>query len=346
MNHMDVLKRALRITWRNRALWVFGILFALTGGGAGSGFRGYSFGGGDGGSSQASNFQRPWFFRGGDWPFGGRLPSIDWPAVAGIIALILMFILVLWIISMIIRYVSDNALIRMVDHIEETGSSDTVGEGFRKGWSRPAWRMFLIDLVVGIPFAIVAIALILLGLAPLLLLTIDAAGVQVLSIILTVGAMLLMIALLVVAGAIIDVLLRIAHRQTALAGTRTIESISSAYRLIRQNLKDIGLIWLLMVAVGIGWGLLMIPVFLVVLILAGAVGGIPAALIYTATKSIGWAAAIGAPLGLLTLFAPLVFLGGLYAAFSSTVWTLTFRDVQTLDAAAVLEAAISEPPAE
>ena len=37
MDHTRILGRALRITWRYRALWVFGIILALVSGGGGTG---------------------------------------------------------------------------------------------------------------------------------------------------------------------------------------------------------------------------------------------------------------------------------------------------------------------
>ena len=45
MNYGDLLKRAARMTWRYKVLWIFGILLALTAGG----------GGGGGGSSVANS---------------------------------------------------------------------------------------------------------------------------------------------------------------------------------------------------------------------------------------------------------------------------------------------------
>ena len=47
MNYGDLLKRAARITWRYKVLWIFGILLALTAGGGG--------GGGGGGVANSGN---------------------------------------------------------------------------------------------------------------------------------------------------------------------------------------------------------------------------------------------------------------------------------------------------
>jgi hypothetical protein len=205
--------------------------------------------------------------------------------------------------------------------------------------------MFLIDLVIGVPLFIVALIAILTGLSPLLLVTAQPAGLKALGMGLTIGLMLLVIGFLIVVGIVVGVLGHMAHREVALSGRRTIEAIGEGFGLIKRHFSDIALIWLLMLAAGIGWGVLMIPVFLLVLLVAVGVGGVPAALLYLATRSGPAAAIVGVPVGLLTLLAPLVFLGGLYAVFASSVWTLTYREVLAKDVMQRPEPAPSLPPA-
>ncbi len=49
MNYTELIKRAARITWRYKVLWILGVLLALSGGaGSGSNLT-YSFGGNSGG---------------------------------------------------------------------------------------------------------------------------------------------------------------------------------------------------------------------------------------------------------------------------------------------------------
>jgi len=323
MDHIGILKRAVKLTWRNRALWVFGILLALTSGGGG--------GGGANGNVTLPGNQS---FNPSGWAPGGEGIAA---ALAGIVVLLLLLVFVMAIIGAVIRYLSENALIKMVNQHEEIGNTGTVGEGFRKGWSRPALHMFVIDLVIGIPTVIAAILLILFGLSPLLLLMIDVTGVQVLAVVLTIGLMLLVIGVLILAGIALSLLTKLAYREAALGNKRIFEAIGDAYRLIRRNLSDVGMVWLLMLAVGIGWGLVMIPVFIIVLVLAGVVGGIPAAVVYAITESIGLTIAVGGPLGLLTMIAPLLFLGGLYTTFVSSVWTITYRELMAKESGRELE---------
>src|SRR4026208_1981515 len=100
MNHINILKRALNITINYRALWIFGILLALTSGsGSGNG----------GGSNSSSPNPDPNF----NWqnPFG-ELPQLSpeftnmWIGIAiGLACPLLVMIL----IGSIARYVSETA---------------------------------------------------------------------------------------------------------------------------------------------------------------------------------------------------------------------------------------------
>lgn len=340
MDHIGILKRSITIMWRHRALWVFGMLMALAGS-LGSAVRFYNFGGGlprqrgfPGMEALPFPFTPFWQERFGSLALGRTPASIVWFALAA---------LLLTIVGVILYYICENALIRMVDRVEETREAGTVGDGFRLGWSAPAWRMFLIDVILEVPFAIVAAAAIAIGLLPLVLWTIPSTGARVLGIVLSVGMMLVIILVLVVAGVALSVLIRIAHREAALAGKGPLGAIGEAFDLIRRHFSDIGLIWLLMLAIGIGWGLLMIPVFLILLAAGSALGGIPAAFMYGLTKSAIAATVVGAPVALVTFFIPLLFLNGLYGVFVSAVWTLTFREAWTQETKQAIQPAPSAP---
>jgi len=312
MDHVGILKRAFNITRRYRVLWVFGILLALfsSSGGGGSG----------------PNVSIPGGRGTGNIPPGFVPPTVDPGAIAGIAIACCCLLLLFVVAGIIISYLARTALYRMVDEIEETGASPSWREGFRLGWSKRTLRLFGIDLVIGIPFAIAVILLLLLALSPLLMLTVDNNALEVLSIVMTIGLVLLAIVLIIVASVIVNVVKRFMHRQAALEGRSVGQSIVLGYQMVRANLKDSAVMWLLMLGVGFGWGIVMIPVVIIVLLLAGAVGGIPAWLIWQATEVIWLTLLVGIPLFLLILIPPLVFLNGLYIVFQSSTWTLTYRE--------------------
>jgi hypothetical protein len=312
MDHVGILKRAFNITRRYRVLWVFGILLALfsSSGGGGSG----------------PNVSIPGGRGTGNIPPGFAPPTVDPGAIAGIAVACCCLLLLLTAASIIISYLARTALYRMVDEIEETGASPSWREGFRLGWSKRTLQLFGIDLVIGIPFAIAVILLLLLALSPLLMLTVDNNALQVLSTVMTIGLVLLAIVLIIVASVIVNVVKRFMHRQAALEGRSVGQSIVLGYQMVRANLKDSAIMWLLMLGVGFGWGIVMIPVVIIVLLLAGAVGGIPAWLIWQATELPWLTLLVGIPLFVLILIPPLVFLNGLYLVFQSSTWTLTYRE--------------------
>ena len=155
MNHIDLLKRAFKITWRYRALWVFGFFLALCGGG----------GGGGGGSNFNFSGNRSDFDGFGNIP---DVPPIDTSLIIALVIGLILFIIVLIVLSVIVQVVTRTALIGMVRQIVET-EAVTITDGWHLGWSKEAWRLFLLGLVIGIPVAIVAIILILLAFSPLLL---------------------------------------------------------------------------------------------------------------------------------------------------------------------------------
>lgn len=324
MDHFKVLKRALTVTWRYPPLWLFGILLAIVSGGGG-----FNGGGGGGGG-------------GGDGGFGGgpSIPPEAIPIIMGVVLAICALAIVLALIFAIVRYVAETALIGMVNEIEETGDT-SIRSGFRHGWSRSAWRLFLMDLVIGIPVVIAALVLMAFAASPLMLLFIDNTVARVIGIVGAVGLFLIWILLMIVVAAAVSLLKEIARRQCVLGDKGVLDSIGDGYWMIRRNLDDVGVMWLITIGVGIAWGIVMIPVVLILLALFLAIGAVlaggPALLLYAITQAealaVVTAVAIAIPVFLLVFVAPLIFLQGLYLTFRSSTWTLTYREVWAKEAA-------------
>ena len=64
---------------------------------------------------------------------------------------LLLFILIVGVIFAFIRYLSETAVIRMVDEYERTGTKVGFRQGWKLGWNRRAFRMWVIDLIISIP---------------------------------------------------------------------------------------------------------------------------------------------------------------------------------------------------
>ena len=315
MNHTRVLKRAWHIVWSYRALWVFGFILALTAGGRGSS------------SGRVAN---NW----GQYSTDRIPPEVVSTLIAIGIGLACLIVLLV-IVAAIARYVAATALIRMVDDHEETGQKRSIRQGFRMGWSRSAFRLFLIDVAVSLPTAVVFILLFALALAPLLLWATDVEAAGVIGTVITVGLFIIVILLAIVVALILSVLKPFFQRVCVLQHMGVAESIRQGYAMVKQNLKDVGLMWLITVGLRIGWAILMIPVGLLLVVVSGGLGGVLALLAGGLTGlafegAVPWivAGVVGIPIFILVLVAPLSFLGGLFEVFLSSTWTLTYRELR------------------
>lgn len=324
MDHVQVLKRAWHMVWRYRALWAFGFILALTAGRSSNNWVQYTFGNED--------------FSGRGLRLDRISPEVGRTLLAIGIGLACLVVLLI-IVGAIARYVAETALIRMVDDHEETGQKRSVRQGFRLGWSRSAFRLFLIDLLIGLPVAVAFILLSLLASAPLLLWATKSTAAGALGTATTIGLGLLVVLLAIVVAVILAVLKPFLRRVCVLEGLGVTESIRQGYAVVRHNLRDVGLMWLITFGLRIGWVIAMIPVVLLLLVVSGALGGLLALLAGGLTGlalegAAPWvvAAVVGIPVFILMMAVPLALLGGLFETYLSSTWTLTYRELRAKEA--------------
>jgi hypothetical protein len=324
MNHKDVLKRAWDTTLKYPALLVFGIIVALTaGGGGGQGFR-YT--------ASSEDFAGPWGFERTHVP-----PELVVLLVTVGVSLCCLTVVIV-IASVVARYVADTALVRLVNDREETGETRGLRRGFQEGWSRIALRFFGIDLVTGIPAAVVFTVLFLLSGGPLLLWIVDSTAARVIGTVAAIGLFFLVLLLVILLSAALSVLVDFARRACAVEELGVLEAIARGYRVLTANLKDAALMWLIMVGLGIGWAIVMTFVVALLLLLGVLVGGLPALVVGAVLSLIGEGAApwvigslVAAPAFIGIVAMPSIVLGGLAQVFSSSVWTLTYRELVALE---------------
>ncbi len=346
MDHFRILRRSFEITRLYRALWIFGILVALTtsrGGNPGSGARGSTTSPTPGQTPSFPN-QFPPFH----WPV---IPTAQLNAIIGIAVAALCVIVILAVAFTILRYISVTALIRMVDGYENTGERVSVSQGFRLGWSRGAFRLWLTDLLFFIVGFVAFIILLLLAAAPLLLwLTRDNTW-GIIGTVITVGLGMLLILLLIVVAAAVSLWKQLIRREIVLGGKGVFEGIRGGWQMLVRRLGDVIIMGLILFGIGLGLSILAIPVFFLLVAVGVVTGGLPALLAGGITNIFVHGAApqiiagvIGVPIFLVVLFAPLIFLGGLVETYYSTTWTLTYRELLAL--AAVRPEPPAQPPAE
>jgi hypothetical protein len=357
MDHLAILKRMWKMLWSYRALWVFGIILALTtasgrgGSNATAQFNGNGGGQGLGGAPLRQLLAQL------SASLGRAIPLFepgDLALLSGWVAITVALCsagLLLMIAGAVARYVAEAAVIRMVDEHEATGEKKTVGQGFRLGWSRAAWRLFLIGLVVTLPLVVGAILLFGLAALPLLAWTTGTRALGILGTVVAIGLFFLVVLALFAVAIVAQVLVRLAWRAVALEDLGVGDALRRSWALIRGHLGDVALMWLIMVGVGLGYGLLMVPVGLVILIFGVLTGGVILLLMRTvsglfATGAVPWIVGglLAVPVFVLIVVVPFVFLTGLYQVYVSGVWTLAFRELAALEALAA-EAPLEPTPA-
>jgi hypothetical protein len=209
--------------------------------------------------------------------------------------------------------------------------------GWRLGWSREAWRLFLADLLLTLPVAVVFIVLFGCAALPVLLSALSNAEPAPGAIIATIGMAFLVIFLAIVVSIVIGLIRELVYRQVVLGGHGPASAIAEAWRLLRRRFKDVGILWLILVGVTFGFGLgSAIVGFLLAIVALLTGGGVGAGLFFLIRAASGeiaaWVTAIlsGGLVFMLVLGLPLTFLRGLKLVFDSSTWTLAYRELKVI----------------
>ncbi|MBN1535835.1 MAG: hypothetical protein JW908_03805 [Anaerolineales bacterium] len=339
MNYAKILKRGWEILWSYKTLWVFGIILALT---TNSGFNGN-------GSrttrrevdSENFNFTLPSNIQQTIdkilETFNRTLFSQNYSTLIGIGIAVLIFIILISIIFAIGRYVSQTALIKMVDTYETSGEKVNWQRGFRLGWSRQAWQLFLINLVIFLPLTLLTMGF--LGCAIMPVIVSMAANNEPTGpgMIASIGLFFLIIFVAAIIGIILSLFMEIIYRECVLEGQGVMASIRNGWKKVTRNFKDVFLMWLILIGVRFGYFLVTIPIVILLIgiaLLAG--GGIGVALYFVGnaiSATSGWiiAAIVGGTIFMIIFSFPKLFLDGVFETYTSSVWTLTYRELNGLD---------------
>jgi len=238
------------------------------------------------------------------------------------------------IVSLVIRYLSETAIIRAVDDHESTGTKRSFSGILRLGCSRRALRLFLIDLLVKLPVGVVFAVLLALSLTPLLLWAVDVEAMGILGTVAALGLMAAVAILGILAALVWSLLEPYVWRAATLDDCGAIAAIGRGYAIVRARFRDAGLMWLLMAALQLAYGILATAVFFMLALpglLAGGLVGLGvyglASLAAQGAIPVLLGAMAGIPLGIGLAALPMVFVSGLAVVFKSAVWTLTYREL-------------------
>ncbi|MFH2039315.1 MAG: hypothetical protein ABIJ65_07750, partial [Chloroflexota bacterium] len=344
-------------------LWVFGFILALTIGGTtlrntanNSAYRYNSdqnFQNGiDLPSWEGQPFESPQAFMETLRTIGPTMTeAIDsQPEIGILIKFLVVFIILMIFMGVglkILGYVSETAVIRMVDDFETTSLKVSIKQGFRLGWSLASWRLFLIDLlIISLP-AIVFISILVMLVWGGISLGINIGTTQswVFTVVFLVGLVFLTILLFSIYFVIVSLLRIFFVRACVLEEVDVRTALRNGFSVVRRNWKEVGLFWLILIGLDIAWAIvsvflliLLIPFFVVSFILAALVASLPGLVVggfSTIFLSGYWPLVIGIVFGL-PLFiplagSPLLFFEGLVQLFKSASWTLVYRELKTIN---------------
>ena len=365
MDPVKILKRAWHILWSYRALWVFGLILALTAAGSSgsNGNNGARFSG-DGNNNQSYEAPLPENWReeiGEAFSKAGQefekmldegisalgISKGEVTALIWIGAFFILIMIVMGIIMAIARYVSETAVIRMVDEYEATDTKMTVRQGFRIGWSRTSWRLFLINLIVNLPAILLLGLLVVVGFIIYSMVMSGNETFAVAGIVSMIGVVFLAIFVVVILSIFLHLLRHFFWRACALEDVGVREAFSFGFKMVRENWKNVGLMWLIMIGLGIAWVvvsivavIVTIPVVIVTGVVAALIAAVPGLLLVGffslfLSGYLPWivGAVFIAPLFFTLAFSPWVLLTAWQQIYISTVWTLTYRELKALPAA-------------
>lgn len=352
-----ILKRAWQILWSYRVLWIFGLLLAITAGGGGGGSSGpqVQFSG----ARDWSNAS-PWppLEEFSDWAQQNLIPLFEHPEehIGTFIWIgvgFLLFILIVSAVMALIRYPSETAVLRMVDDHEQTGQKVGFRQGWRLGWSRRAFRLWVIDLIVNLP--ILLLIAVIVGVGFVIYFAVESSGrapgleagelASVAGVVAAIGFFFVFLFIFVIGMAFLGLLRHFFARKAALEDASIGESFRQGWQMFRQNWKSGLLVWLVMLGVGIGVAILgfilfflLIPAYLILLIPAILTAALPVLIGFGiaalfAPAPLAWLIGIvlGLPFFFTVLFSPLFFFSGWYQIFTSSAWTLAYREMKALN---------------
>jgi len=248
------------------------------------------------------------------------------------------------VLGTMFRYIAETALIRMVDETGQTGKRLSMREGLRLGWSKRAWRLFLLDLVLGVLAFVGFIVVFGLAVAPILMSIGSRDAVIIIVGIGTAGLIVLAGCLWLAALVVTSFVLQPIRRACALEDQSLGASVRQGLSLTRRNLKEVGLLWLVWIGIRVLWApigaavlIILTPVLLLTILLGGIVSSIPAVLIgITARIFVGgltpWlmGALAGLPVFIVVMISPMLFVSGFVEIYKSCIWTLAYRDLKAL----------------
>lgn len=308
-----VLKQAWQITWRYKILWVFGLFAGGLSGGA-SGVGSPPSGVDDASTDPYKQFEQI-----------ERIQERLFENLEVLIALgaiLLLLGLVLWVVSIAAR----GGLIQLVYDAEQ-GREVRGANGWSTGF-RMWGRVFLLDLVLFLPFIIFAVLIGLVAFGPVVAAAIQGSDPSP-AVVQMCGGILIGVVLLFFVGIFVELLHELGIRHAIIANQPALKAIGLAWGNVRSRFKDVFLMWLILFGLSIAFGMAV-----------GVIGVLSGLMMLVPVLGGAWLVAVF--IGFVS-FLVLLLPASIFSTFSSAVWTLFYRRLTAPDAADSIGGTVSPP---
>lgn len=313
MDYSGLFRRAYDLIRRKRALLILGILLALVGGGGGA-------------TSANANFGNLGSFGGmadGEPP---PMPSIQFEQVFPLIVLAIIVIFVLAIIATVFRYIVQAGLIDAIARADDD-EDISVRAALSRGASRRALNLFLADIILIVPVALIGVACFMLALVPLAFGGITGASQDSPELFFggIAGFLVLLlplIAIFTIVGILVGLILQWARRAVVLNNVGPIAGVKAGWGTLRNNVIETIVLWIFQLVIGFVAGIAVLIVSLVIL----AIGGAILLAVWSLTEALAAVIIVGIPVALvLWVLASIV--QGIFVAYIETYWTLAWLEL-------------------
>lgn len=298
MDYAGVLKRAWQITWRNKALWILGILASCSGNG-GSGNR----------SASGMNFRFP---SGSNQPPQGMdqfFQGIPEGTLVAIVLAILCAIVLIAVIFWVLGALGQSGLIAGFNVADEAGAV-SLGQAFNLGLTF-FWKLLIIQIIVGVVWFVVIALVLGVGLGA----TVLTAG---LALICLIPMLCILVPVAVVAGIGVNVYALLTQVAIVVDDLSFGDAFRKAWQVAREHLGPVIIMALILII-----GALLVGVVIALPVLVVVAPLVTGFLLNTQASITGGIATAGACLVLYIPFA--LILNGILQTFVTGSWTLTYR---------------------
>ena len=331
MDYFETIKRAARMVWRHKSLWVLGFIAGLSGGGGGSGggnFSGGNFGGPGSGSGTGGSTGNP--FNSPELQNGLRWITENSALLIAVVLGVCLCLVVLSLIFVVLGEIGQGGLISNVARIS-AGEAPGFGDGWRAGVNRVrslvGQRLLL--SIPGLIMGLIILAVLVVALIPLFSELSNGASESAITeraIAALFGSLCVIVPLACVAWIyqiLVAILSTFGRRAIMLDGAGAIGSLRAGWSVFRGNILHTVVFAVIVIALQ-----LIIGIGLVIVGFAALAPGI-VAIVASGGQNPSIAGVALLAIGALVLFVVAALISAVLTAFSSATWTLAYQQFKS-----------------